>query len=290
MLRRWLDERPEVAAHDVVTRAMHRAGRDDFDGTAWSEPLEVLTRSLDREARLHHAGRRRARDELIALLASRDQPRPPTVAGAGANGTAAPARPVVIIAGLEGSGASELAELVAGPGGDSALGATLDESEFVSLSFEQRWHLPRYAEWLAATDPDALWARIRRRVDALAATPGPPIVLSGAQHLEHLDAIARAFPDATLVQVHRDTAECVAITVEASIAARRNYSDQVDPLKVARYWAWRIGVLLERNALARSSLATEPAARVVIDVASGHLAEDAEAIATAMVAALPRNG
>jgi hypothetical protein len=77
MSRRLLD-RPEIVSHDIVTRAMHEAKSDDFGGMSWSEPLEVLTRSLDREASLTMSGRRAARTFLTELLVHAARLRRPT--------------------------------------------------------------------------------------------------------------------------------------------------------------------------------------------------------------------
>ena len=131
---------------------------------AWSEPLEVLTRSLDREARLTADARRRIRDELVTLLSARAVPE-----GAAATRT-------VFVTGLPGSAADVLAAALGHAEPDAFL------TGFVSLSFDLRWHVPTYAEWLAEADLAPTYQAVR---DGTAA----PAVLSGAFHLERLDLI-----------------------------------------------------------------------------------------------------
>lgn len=237
MLDRWRAGRPEIAAHDVVTRAMRRSGRADFGGEDWSLPLEELCRSLDREARLTPAGRRAARDELVDVLVSRVAPPTDGVAGgAGARGTGAP----VVVTGLPGSGADDVARALGRHRPDAV------EAAFVSLDHEIRYHVPAYAEWLDTADLRPAYAAARRRLDEATGRIGHDVI-AGAVHLAHPDLVREELRPALVVVVDRDPDDCVIDVVAASTEARRRTSTEVDPGRVLRYWRWRVESLAEHR-------------------------------------------
>jgi hypothetical protein len=55
----------------LLDAARRRTGLEDFGDASFREPLEVLARSIDREARLHPLGRLITRERLIGVLANR---------------------------------------------------------------------------------------------------------------------------------------------------------------------------------------------------------------------------
>ena len=264
MSRRLLD-RPEITSHDVVTRAMHRTGSDDFDGTEWIPALEVLTRSLDREAGLSLPGRRRVRGELVDLLVAR-RIVPDAVRGA--------RRPVVLITGPEPAGIAALDVALGAPAGR---GERLLRSAFASMSFETEWHVPAYAEWLAELDSGAWCADLARR-SGFVDDPAPVEVVGAVQLGEHLDAARRAFPGALVVEIERPLDDAVVATTALSVEQRAAVSREVDAAKVERYWRWRLGLRAERRAaggvtadltLTHDDLVADPAAtaRLVLSAA-----------------------
>lgn len=262
MARRLLD-RPEIVAHDIVTRAMHRTGSDDFDATSWTEPLEVLTRSLDREARLTIGGRRRARAQLISLLVAR-RPAIPTK-------TIAQMECGVAISGPDPEGIAILATAL---GAASTAVTRPFEMAFTSLAFEVRWHLPSYAEWLTGSDLSDSYLDVARRLAATAGEDRP--VIGGIELIEHQAALRAAFPRFTLVEIERDPEASASALTAATVAARRRASNDVDAVKVERYWRWRLGLRAERRAatgfkptitVRHSDLLADPraAARLIIE-------------------------
>lgn len=213
---------------------MHRRRTDDFGGTAWMEPLEILTRSLDREARLTMAGRRRARSDLVAHLVGRtvepdDGP--------------AVRRPRVIIT---GSHPEAVATVEAALGSPPGRGTALLESSFVSPTFELRWHVPAFAEWLLDADLDAQFAdiaaRSSRRTDAAAVEVIGIVGLQG-----HIGRLAAALAGAIVVVVDTDPDLATAEMTRRCVLARSRDSKAVDGVRVERYWRWRIGLGEERR-------------------------------------------
>jgi hypothetical protein len=60
-----------LEAPSIVVAAMKKSGADDLDTESISEPLEILCRSLQREANLHTLGRIGARTQLTGMLVTR---------------------------------------------------------------------------------------------------------------------------------------------------------------------------------------------------------------------------
>lgn len=207
-------DRPELVAHDIVTRALHRSGTGDIPGADWIEPLEVLTRSLDREARLHRAGRRAIRRDLVDLLVGR------------ANRAPEPPRRLVVA-----TSPDDVAALARALGDDPAVAPVALEPAFASMTFELRWHVPGFAEWLDA-----------------AGTVGSTGFVGAAHPLDDRD------PPAPIVRITRPSDEAAAEVAAASVEARRRYSDDVVPEKVERYWSWRLGLAAERAAARPAAL------------------------------------
>lgn len=227
----------------MVVAALKEAAGADLDIGRVAEPLELLTRSLDRQAALHRVGRTEARRALVGMLVRRAQ----VIASASPSPVLGP----IVIAGLPGSAASFLRSLVAlhpevaaVPDEDDRLGAGL-----ANICFELRWHVPAYAEWFDGARLDDAYRLLR---DSLAteASAAPPVrwLLGSAQHLDRRSELAAAFPDPVIVYVEGGEDAVTDTTVELALRLRRAASDQVDPEKVHRYVAWRIGRLRDRAA------------------------------------------
>lgn len=263
MSRGWRD-RPELVAHDVVTRALHRVG--GLEPGPWSEALEALTRSIDGEARLHRAGRRRARAELVDLAVSRSRSHPDT----------AVRHDAVWVIGLPGTGADELASAVAGRLGTTPVDPL--RREFCSISFEVQWHAPSYGEWLATADLTAAYHD--------AATAGrDERVLTGWGHLERLaEVAATATPGTRIAVVDPGVGDDPAGAVAAASArARRRDSADVDDAKVDRYWRWRIGELAERLERALGELPADRVRRWSAGALRRDLADDPDRVVATLL-------
>lgn len=232
-----MNERPEIVAHDIVTRAMRRTGRDEFGQDDWSEPLEVLTRSIELEARLHHRGRRAVRAELTDLMVNRARE---------SRASTADEVPTIIIATLDEAGASSL---------EAELGRTTDiharalAPTLTSIEFERKWHVPGYAEWLAEADLTGPFNRLAAGDD------GTTNLVTSALFLERIETVRDAMPLAVIVQVHHSPAaleRAIRGLIARSVADRGRYSEDVQPDKVDRYWRWRVDLMMERNVASRA--------------------------------------
>jgi len=74
-----------------------------------------------------------------------------------------------------------------------------------SVSFECLAHLPSYSAWLAEQDWRPAYRRHRRNLQLIGLNdPGRRWVLKNPSHLFALDALLEVYPDALIVQTHRD--------------------------------------------------------------------------------------
>ncbi|MEZ5321078.1 MAG: hypothetical protein R2698_03155 [Microthrixaceae bacterium] len=260
-MRRRLLEGCELAAHEIVTRAMRRSNSSEFGPMSWTEPLEVLTRSLVREAALTRGGRRVVRDRLVTLLQDRtdDAPSPED----GDSGGDEPGVDLVVITAPTWLGLQRAASERKGrAGGGQTLILTDDTTmgpEFCSLCFERWAHVPTYAEWLDEADLGANLRAARRRIAVRATRRGvAEVVVASVVLHDRLLEVADAWPSARFETTGPADAEVRPEHLDAEvaevIAERRRHSARVDPDKVGRYWRWRVGALATRGVGQRAEL------------------------------------
>jgi hypothetical protein len=127
--------------------------------------------------------------------------------------------------------------------------------DFASMSLHNMYHVPSYAEWLHnEMELGPVYASHRRQLQLLQwHCPGERWTLKSPQHLWSLEALLAEYPDARLVQTHRDPVATIASLSSLSATLRSMTSDHVDTQEVAREWAYHIPVALERSVEARES-------------------------------------
>jgi hypothetical protein len=95
----------------------------------------------------------------------------------------------------------------------------------MSISYETLAHLPTYSAWLAAQDWAQAYARHRRNLALIGANePQKRWVLKNPSHLFALDALLAVYPDAIVVQTHRDIRTTLASSCSLSALATEGYS------------------------------------------------------------------
>lgn len=88
----------------------------------------------------------------------------------------------------------------------------------MSVSFPSLAHVPAYAAWLRSADWTPAYARYRQNLQLIGLhEPQKRWVLKNPSHLDALDALMAVFPDALVVQTHRDPV--VAVGSACSLAA-----------------------------------------------------------------------
>ena len=105
----------------------------------------------------------------------------------------------------------------------------------MSISYETLAHLPTYSEWLSAQDWTPAYARHRRNLALIGANePGKRWVLKNPSHLFALDALLAVYPDALIVQTHREITTTLASSCSLSALATEGYSTKFAGATIGR--------------------------------------------------------
>jgi hypothetical protein len=119
---------------------------------------------------------------------------------------------------------------------------------FRSFFFEGSFRLPRYRPWYAAGDQRGAYVYLRRVLQLLQSVRmGGRWVLKSPQHLEQIDALHAAFPDAKIVRTHRDPVRAVLSLATMITYTRRVCYRDLDPATEGRAWAERLEQMLRAS-------------------------------------------
>jgi len=121
--------------------------------------------------------------------------------------------------------------------------------DFRSMLFEASNTVPRYRDWYRKTDQTGAYRMLRTLLQALQWMDGRPRrwVLKSPQHLEQIGPLLEVFPDAKLVQTHRDPVRVTASFCTMGAYGLRMGTDRVDLAEFGAYWAERIENLLRAS-------------------------------------------
>ncbi|MEQ9736696.1 MAG: sulfotransferase, partial [Algiphilus sp.] len=124
---------------------------------------------------------------------------------------------------------------------------------FVSERFPAMYRIPRYERWFDALSLDAAYADHRRMLQHLQwRHPAPHWLLKAPAHLFGLDAIFNTYPDAHIIQTHRDPARSLASWASFVTTLHGAFSHRVDPMEIGNNVSARWQHALERALQARA--------------------------------------
>jgi hypothetical protein len=161
--------------------------------------------------------------------------------------------------------------LIPGFLGMHALGARLAQEcvritggDFRSMIFSTEFRVPGYQHWLLhEADMSSAYRYHRHYLQYLQSEhPAPRWVLKSPAHLWSLRAMMAEYPDALIVQTHRDPVRVVCSLASLVDLLRHLASDKVDIAEVAAEWVDDIVEGLDRAVAARVD-GTVPAGRAV---------------------------
>ena len=117
---------------------------------------------------------------------------------------------------------------------------------FMSQSPEAVMHVPSYANWLEGQDHTKAYTYLATLLKVLHwQRPGEFWVLKTPQHAECLDVILAVFPEATIVQTHRDPQVIVPSFCSMVAHGRGMLSDRVDTREIAAHWTRKMRRMME---------------------------------------------
>jgi hypothetical protein len=110
---------------------------------------------------------------------------------------------------------------------------------FMSPTADATLNVPRYSAWLRDTDQRPSYRMFRRAVQLLLWQRPGRWLGKTPHHLENLDALLDVFPDAKIIQTHRDPLRVVASYASMMAHGRAIFSDRVDAREVGAQLAGR---------------------------------------------------
>lgn len=148
---------------------------------------------------------------------------------------------------------------------------------FHSMVLEMRYRVPSYGDWLQRQDLTQPYRWHRRQLQVLMSAhcredgtvPSP--VLKCPFHTWFLAELARVYPQAAFVHLHRDPVEVICSTASLCRTVRGARSDALDLSEIGALWSGRITTLSAMLAEARDDLL---AGQPVIDVRYPEIAAD----------------
>ncbi|HEY3445728.1 MAG TPA: SDR family NAD(P)-dependent oxidoreductase [Myxococcales bacterium] len=123
---------------------------------------------------------------------------------------------------------------------------------FMSQSAEAILRVPTYAAWLEQQDSTGAYRYFARALRALLwQRSGEFWVLKTPHHMEYMKELLAAFPDAVVVQTHRDPLTTTASFCSMVAHGRAIFSDAVDPREVGRHWLRKVRRMVDHSLAVR---------------------------------------
>ena len=136
---------------------------------------------------------------------------------------------------------------------------TMLSTELASVAFQLLYRVPSYSRWLhEEADLAAVYRGHRRWLQLLQWRCPGRWVLKSPCHLWHLRALLAAYPDALLVQTHRDPLKVLSSLTSLATTLRKLASDAIDPHEIAREWSHWNAVAYEQSVRARTESWIDP--------------------------------
>ena len=117
------------------------------------------------------------------------------------------------------------------------------EQSFYSFNIQAFANVPSYDQWVEAQDHTPGYAYFKLLLQFLqwqkkrAGLEGTRWTLKAPHHLHFMDLAFKTFPDAKVVQSHRDPVETIPSLASLIAGVWVIYSDAADPVEVGRQWA-----------------------------------------------------
>jgi hypothetical protein len=110
------------------------------------------------------------------------------------------------------------------------------EYSFASRNFPAFWRMPAYLDWLERQDHRPIYAFHKKFLqNAQAGCAGERWVLKAPMHLYFLDALLAVYPDALIIQNHRDPARIIPSVSNFFVKLRALFSDEVDAAEIGDF-------------------------------------------------------
>lgn len=110
------------------------------------------------------------------------------------------------------------------------------EYSFASRNFPAFWRMPSFAAWLDGIDHREIYGFHKRFLqNAQSGCGGARWVLKAPMHMFFMDALLAVYPDAIIIQNHRDPARVIPSISNFFVKLRGLCSDEVDAREIAEF-------------------------------------------------------
>ena len=127
----------------------------------------------------------------------------------------------------------------------------LVEHSFHSTVPEAYMHLPSYSEWVESQDHVPVYRDLLACLQYLQwqdrTRKGKRWVLKSPHHLGYLDALLEVFPDAKIIQTHRDPLDTVPSFCSMCVSLSAPLTLELDAEAIGAHWAGKLARNLERS-------------------------------------------
>jgi hypothetical protein len=128
---------------------------------------------------------------------------------------------------------------------------------FVSMSFDTFYWVPGYGDWLRAADQSKAYGELREWLQVLQwqdpTRAGRPWVLKSPHHLTAVNTVLDTFDGCKVVMTHRSPVNAVPSFASMVRTMSLQHSENVDPVRIGRYWSARFAAALRAFAEARAA-------------------------------------
>ncbi len=122
----------------------------------------------------------------------------------------------------------------------------ITQHEFASMVWHTSNRVPSYQNWLDGADLRHVYESHKRWLQVLQwKAPAERWVLKSPGHLWALESLLAVYPDARIVQNHRDPLKVVASLVSLVCTLRSLATEEVDPHEIGRDWTQRLAAGLD---------------------------------------------
>jgi len=123
------------------------------------------------------------------------------------------------------------------------------------LNMDMSQGLRPFGDWLLQQDMTWAYREYKRILKMLLyVQPAEQLVLKCPEHLWFIPALLEVFPDACIVQTHRDPLDCIASYCSMVSLSRRTFCGHIDPLPLGEHITTRFAQGVERAMDARDQL------------------------------------
>jgi hypothetical protein len=130
----------------------------------------------------------------------------------------------------------------------------LSSHEFASILFTTTHKVDAYQRWVESIDHRRIYRAHRRWLQYLQwKAPATCWALKSPAHVWTLDALLDVYPDARIVQTHRDPLRVLASLASLCTLLRSMASDAIDPRAIAAEWAPRLAEGLDASMRVRDA-------------------------------------